>query len=267
MSGFQLWLRFVAVSVKSQAQYPASTLLLGVGQLLATAIEIIAVWALFDRFGSVRSWTFGEVAVFYGLVHMMFAASSFLTRGLEDLGTQFLRTGTFDRLLLRPRAVMLQLIGHDFRLSRFGRLVQGLVVLLIGAHIAQIHWSLADVLMMLWAVAGGVALFFGIVALQGAMSFWTIESLEVANVLSYGGVQAAQYPLSLYNDWLRGLLTFVVPLACVAYYPILTLLDRPDPLGAPAWFGLVAPSAGFVFAALSFIAWRWGVRHYTSTGS
>jgi ABC-2 type transport system permease protein len=267
MSGLRLWMQFVAVSIKSQAQYPASAVLLAVGQFFATVIEILAVWALFDRFGSVRGWTFAEVAVFYGMVHVMFAASALLTRGVEDVGTEFVRTGAFDRLLLRPRTVMLQLIGHDFRLGRLGRLTQGLLVLLMGAQLAAIEWSVGDVLLVLWAVAGGIALFFGLLVLQGAMSFWTIESLEVANVLTYGGVQAAQYPLSLYNDWLRGLLTFVVPLACVAYYPILTLLDRPDPLGAPAWFGVVAPLAGFVFAALSMIAWRVGVRHYTSAGS
>jgi ABC-2 type transport system permease protein len=267
MSSLRLLLHLVAVSIKSQAQYPTSAVLLAVGQLLTTVVEIVAVWALFDRFGSVRGWTFAEVAVFYGLVHVMFGLTSLTTHALEGLGTEFLRTGTFDRLLLRPRPVMLQLIGHDFRLSRLGRFTQGSIVLLIGAQYTGIDGSLGDVLMMLWAVAGGIALFFGIVVLQGAVSFWTIDSLEVANVLTYGGVQAAQYPLSLYNDWLRGVLTFVVPLACVAYYPILTLLDRPDPLGAPAWFGLVAPAAGFAFAALSFIAWRAGVRHYTSTGS
>jgi ABC-2 type transport system permease protein len=267
MSGLRLWFRFIAVSIKSQAQYPTSAILLTIGQFLTTMIEIVAVWALFDRFGSVRGWTFAEVAVFYGLVHVMFAVSGLLTRGVEELGNEFLRTGAFDRLLLRPRTVMLQLMGHDFRLSRLGRMAQGLLVMCIGAQVAGIEWSLGDVLMMLWAVAGGVALFTGVVVLQGAVSFWTIESLEIANVLTYGGVQAAQYPLSLYNDWLRGLLTFVVPLACVAYYPILTLLDRPDPLGAPAWFGYVAPLAGFVFLALSFVGWRFGVRQYGSVGS
>lgn len=267
MSGLRLWLHFAAVSIRSQAQYPTSTLLLAVGQFLTTVVEIIAVWALFDRFGSVHGWTFAEVAVFYGLVHVMFAVAGALSHGVESVGTEFLRTGTFDRLLLRPRIVLLQLVGHDFRLSRLGRLAQGLLVFCIGAHFAAIEWSLTDVLMMLWAVAGGVALFFGIVVLQGAVSFWTIESLEIANVLTYGGVQAAQYPLSLYNDWLRGVLTFVVPLACVAYYPILALLNRADPLGAPAWFGFVAPLAGFMFAALSLLAWRLGVRHYTSVGS
>ena len=41
-----------------------------------------------------------------------------------------------------------------------------------------------------WAVAGGVALFVGILVLQATLAFWTVESLEIVNVLTYGGVQA-----------------------------------------------------------------------------
>ena len=158
-------------------------------------------------------------------------------------------------------------MGHEVRISRVGRLLQGLVVLVMGSQLAAVDWNAASVALALWAVAGGVALFFGVLVLQGTMSFWTIESLEVANVVTYGGVQAAQFPLSLYNGWLRGLLTFIVPLACVAYFPVMLILGKPDPLGTPAWFGAVAPLAGFVFLVLSFVAWRFGMRHYCSTGS
>ena len=62
-------------------------------------------------------------------------------------------------------------------------------------------------------------------------------------------------------------LTFAVPLACVAYYPVLLILGKADPLGAPAWVGVVSPLAGFVFLALAFGAWRVGLRRYASTGS
>jgi ABC-2 type transport system permease protein len=267
MSDLRLLLRLIAASLRAQALYPASAIMTTVAQFFGTGIDIIAVWALFDRFGNIHGWHFGEVAVFYGLVHVMFAIADVLTRGFEVLGTEFLRTGEFDRVLLRPRAATLQLIGYEFRISRAGRMAQGLVMLGLGAHLAGIEWNAVSIAMALWAVAGGVALFFGLLVLQGTMSFWTIESLEVANVVTYGGVQAGQFPLSLYNGWLRGLLTFIVPLACVAYFPVLVILGKPDPLGTPPWFGVVAPLAGFVFLAVSFVAWRFGIRHYTSTGS
>ena len=267
VSGVGVLFRLIGASVRSQAQYPASAIMLTVGQFFAAIIEIVAVWALFDRFGNVHGWRFGEVAIFYGLVNIMFAVADVLTRGFDVLGKDFVRTGAFDRLLLRPRSLTLQLVGHDFRLSRVGRLLQGLIVLSVGSGMAHVTWSATAIVLALWAVAGGIALFFGLLVLQGTMSFWTIEGLELANVLTYGGVQAAQFPLSLYSVWFRGFLTFIVPLACVAYFPVLAILGRADPLGAPAWLGYVSPAAGFIFLGVSFLVWRFGVSHYTSTGS
>ncbi|MGJ7537910.1 MULTISPECIES: ABC transporter permease [Variovorax] len=267
MRSLPLFFRLVRTSIAAQARYPASALMLTLGQFLGSGIEVIAVWALFHRFGEVQGWHIGEVALFYGLVNCMFALADALGRGFDVLGTEFLRTGAFDRLLLRPRSLALQLMGNDFRISRAGRLLQGVAVIVFATHQAAIAWTPATVTIALFAIAGGIALFLGILVLQGTLSFWTVESLEIANVLTYGGVQAAQYPLALYAQWFRRVLTFIVPLACVAYYPVLAILGKADPLGAPGWVGMVSPLAGFVFLAAAFGAWRFGLRHYASTGS
>ena len=88
----------------------------------------------------------------------------------------------------------------------------------------------------------------------------------MANVITYGGVQAAQYPLSLYNGWLRGLLTFVVPLATINYFPIRAILSLDSTVQGTiiAW---ISPLAGIAFLVVCLQFWRIGVRHYTSTGS
>jgi ABC-2 type transport system permease protein len=267
MNALALYGRYVAASVRAQAQYPTATLMLAAGHCAATAIEILGVYALFDRFGPVGGWSFGEAALFYGLVNIMFSVADLLCRGFDVFGTDFVRTGAFDRILLRPRAAALQLAGYEVRLSRLGRLVQGLIVVILASHLAPIAWDATAVVIAVWAIAGGAALFAGLLVLQATLAFWTVESLEIVNVLTYGGVQAAQYPLNIYADWFRRLLTFGVPLACVAYYPALAILHRADPLGAPDWLLPLTPLAGFAFLALSFLAWRAGVARYASTGS
>ena len=267
MGALGLFMRLAGASISGQARYPASAIMLTFGQFLVTGIEVVAVWALFHRFGDVQGWRLGEVALFYGMVNCMFALADMLGRGFDVLGTEFLRTGAFDRLLLRPRSVALQLMGHDVRVSRMGRFLQGLVVIGYATVQMGIAWTPANIALALFAIAGGVALFLGILVLQGTLSFWTVQSLEVANVLTYGGVEAAQYPLAIYARWFRYILTFAVPLAAVAYYPVLSILGKADPLGAPAWVGCVSPLAGLVFLALSLWVWRFGLRHYASTGS
>ncbi|WP_306770132.1 ABC-2 family transporter protein [Mycobacterium sp. KBS0706] len=105
--------------------------MLTVGQLAATAIEMVSIWALFDRFGAVKGWRFGEVMFFYALINISFSIADFVTRGFDVFGTDFVRTGDFDRLLLRPRSATLQRVGHDFRISRFGRFLQAAFILAV----------------------------------------------------------------------------------------------------------------------------------------
>ena len=107
MNGFRLYGRYVSASIRAQAQYPAATLLLTAGHLAATAIEILGLYALFHRFGQVKGWSFGEVALFYGLINISFSIADLLSRGFDVFGSDFVRIGAFDRVLLRPRSAAL----------------------------------------------------------------------------------------------------------------------------------------------------------------
>ena len=248
-------------------QYPSSFLSLLIGQFLATILEFIGLSALFARFDHLLGWSLPQVALFYATVNIAFALADLISRGFDVFGPQFVKTGDFDRLLLRPRTTALQLLGYELRLTRLGRFLQGALVFGIAVGLLDVSWGLREVALLLCAIAGGTALFLGLVVLQATLAFWTVESLEVANTLTYGGVTAAQYPIEIYSRWLREFFTFVVPLSCVAYFPIVGILDINDPLGAPRWFLYVSPLLGFAFLGISLMTWRLGERHYTSTGS
>ncbi len=261
-----LYFRYLGVSVRSQLQYRASFVLMVLGHFVATGIEFLSVWVLFSHFGGLEGWTLPEVAVFYGLINVAFSFSDASSRGFDLFGNM-VKSGDFDRLLLRPRATALQVAGQELTLKRIGRLTQALAVLAWGAHSLHLAWTPARLLLAVGAIAGAICLFYGIIVLQATLAFWTTESLEIVNTVSYGGVQTAQYPIAIYQRWLQRFFTFVIPLACVSYFPVLAILGRPDPLGSPAWFQWLAPLAGPLFLLLALRTWQVGVRHYTSTGS
>ena len=264
----RLWLygQFVAVSLKSQMQYRASFLLSAVGQFLANGIEIVGIWALFERFGSLSPWTLPQVALFYGVVHCAFAIADALSTGFDQFSSH-IKTGEFDRLLLRPRGTVLQLMGQELALRRVGRLAQGLMVLVWAIWALDVQWGWFQLSLLGFTLLGGVCLFVGLIVIQATIAFWTTETLELMNTMTYGGVETAQYPIAIYQPALRRFLTLVVPLACVTYFPLVALLDIQDPLGTSRIFQQVAPVAGllFLWGALQF--WKVGVKHYTSTGS
>jgi ABC-2 type transport system permease protein len=267
MSGLGLYLRYARVSVRAQLEYPGAFLLAFFAHFLGIAAAFLGIWARFDRFGALPGFSLAEVALFAGFISAVFAVTDTITRGFDVFGTAYVKTGDFDRLLLRPRSLALQLFGHEFRLSRFAHLFQAWLVLGLALSVLPVSWSLGKLALVLFAFAGGVALFSGIFILQATLSFWTVESLEAINALTYGGVEAAKYPLSLYQVWLRRFLSYFVPVAAVSYYPLLHVLGREDPLGAPGWLGLVSPLLGFAFFAGSLALFGLGVRRYTSVGS
>ncbi len=261
-----LYGRFLSVSVRSQMQYRASFAMLAVGHTITTGLEFVAILVLFDRFGTLVGWSLREVAFIYGVVNISFSFADAMSRGFDMFGAM-VKSGDFDRLLTRPRSTALQLAGQELTLRRVGRFAQGLAALVWACFGLDIDWSVIKVGLLLGAVAGGACLFSGLIVLQATLAFWTTETLEIMNTVTYGGVETTQYPMNIYRPWFRGLFTFVVPLACVSYFPSLAIMGVEDPLGSPVWFQYIAPAIGVGFLLVALRVWNFGVRHYMSTGS
>ena len=177
------------------------------------------------------------------------------------------RTGDFDRILLRPRSLALQIAGQELTLRRVGRLSQSVPVLVWAAWSLHVVWSPAKVALVLATILGGACLFNGLFVLRGTLAFWTVESLEIMNTVTYGGVEASEYPLTIYPAWFRRFFTFVIPLACISYFPALGILGRTSGAGVPPFLPWAAPLAGLLFLVMALQVWKIGVRHYQSTGS
>ena len=103
MNGLRLYGRYVRTSVRAQMQYRASFVMQALAQFLVTGFELLAIWALFDRFESLQGWVFAEVAVFYGMISTSFAVNDALTRGFDVAG-RLIKQGDMDRLFLRQIA-------------------------------------------------------------------------------------------------------------------------------------------------------------------
>lgn len=266
MNALRLYTRYASISVRGQLQYRASVIMQSIGILLITGIEFLGILALFDRFGQIRGWTLPEVSLFYGMVSIAWALCDAFARGFE-VNAQTVKAGDFDRILLRPRSTVVQMLGHELTLRRVGRLAQGVAVLIYAFVALDIDWSLARALLLVLAIVGTICVFMGLLVLEATAAFWTIETTELWNAFTYGGVTMAQYPLSIYRSWFRRVFMFAIPIGTACYLPGLAIMGHADPLGTPIYLHWLAPLVGPIFLALAFGAWRIGIRHYQSTGS
>lgn len=261
-----LYARMTAVSLRAQMQYRASFFLTTFGLAFTIGTEFFAVWALFARFGTLRGWRLPEVALFYGLIQTAFAFAEGIGRGFDTFDS-LVKSGDFDRLLLRPRGTALQVAAREVQLMRVGRLLIGLSVLGWSLASLPLTWSLAKAGLIVLIVVGGACLFYGLLVVQATLAFWTVESLEIMNTVTYGGTETASYPLTIYRPWFRRFFTFVVPLACVNYIPVGALLSERRDIAVGSLWAWSAPLVGVLFLLIALQGWKFGVRHYRSTGS
>ena len=262
-----LYFRYVGISFRAQMQYRASFLLQTLGHFIITGSEFLGLAAVFKRFGQIRGWTLAEVGLFYGMISLAFAIAEAIPRGFDTFG-RFVKTGEFDRILLRPRSTALQILGQEFQLMRLGRFIQASIVLVWASRSSAIAWSIPKMGLLIASIFGGSCLFSGLIVLQATLCFWTVDSIEIMNCATYGGVEAAQFPLTIYRPWFREIFIFVIPLATINYLPAHAILGRPETaLGAPLLVQWVSPVVGVVFLLVCLGLWRTGVRHYRSTGS
>jgi ABC-2 type transport system permease protein len=258
-----LYLKYLSILFKSQLQYRTTFILMSFGQFFIPFFVFAGLYFMFERFGRIQGWNFYEVALSFGVIHMAFSLSECFARGF-DAFSSLVSAGEFDRLLVRPRNTVLQVLGSKFEFTRFGRMLQSIIVLIWALSNLVIEWNVVKGITLLLMVISGVLIFTGIFILAATMCFWTIQGLEVANIFTDGGREMAQYPLNIYQKWVTVFFTFIIPFGCVNYLLLLYILDKVD---GPSIIYMMTPLAGLFFFLPCLLVWQVGVRHYRSTGS
>ena len=255
----------VKMLFKSAMQYRASLLMQVIAQFVMTAGEMLAVVVLLSRFKVVGHWGAGEIMFFFGVMQSTFALTEMLGRGITSF-PWFVQRGDFDALLLRPRPLLLQVMVSNLDMRRMGGILVGVIAMLVAGSRLHIAWSLTKALLLAEVVVGSMLLLLGLFMIEATVSFFSVKSIEMVNIFTYGGRTACQYPVDVYPGVLRFLFTYLAPFAMCMHWPVSYVLGAPM-VELPVWAYFLTPLAGMAFFAVMVRIWYVGVKHYRSTGT
>lgn len=261
MKGIRLYGRYVGMHVRSAMQYKTSFILSTIGQFLTSFSVFLGIYFMYQRFHQVEGFTYEETLLCFGIMLMEFSIAEMVVRGFDQFSSM-VKQGEFDRVLVRPRSNVLQVLGSKFEITRIGRILQGIVVFIYAIVKADLTWDFWKILTVVFMLVGGVALFSGLFLIYAALCFFTLEGLEFMNVFTDGGREFGRYPIGIYGKRMLQFCTFVIPYALVQYYPALYLMGR-----AQGMKYVFLPLLACLFLVPSYGLWRFGVRHYQSAGS
>lgn len=257
----RLYIMYVSIIVKSSMQYKLSFVLMLIGRFLVSFTGFVSLAFVFSGFTDIKGYSYSDVLLCFSIVQISFAFA-------ECLGSSFkvfsgiIRNGEFDRMLIRPRSPIMQVIGTKFELGRLAAIGTAIITLIIGIRESQIAWRISNVMTMLFMVLGGTILFIALFLLEAAFCFFTIEDGGILHMLTYGAKEHGKYPLDIYGKGIKGICTYFIPYTLVQYYPLQYLLGKTD-----RWYYALYPFGAFLFLGICYVLWMYGVRNYASTGS
>lgn len=257
----KLYVHFFSMQLKSQLEYKASFLMTMLGQFLLAFTTFLSVYFMFSRFHSVEGFTFSEVLLCFSVVLMAYSTTECFVRGF-DVFQRLIRSGDLDRILVRPRGVVFQVLTSNIEFSRLGRFFQAVLMLAYAIPNCGVVWTADKVLTLVLMLIGGMGIYTALFVLHAAISFFTIEGLEFMNIFTDGSREFGKYPLAIYGEGVLKFLTYVIPVALFQYYPLLYLIGRSDNR-----LLMCLPLLCFLFWIPSWALFRVGLRKYQSTGS
>lgn len=256
-----LYRRYLGMLLKSQLQYKASFIMTTIGQFLVSFTTFLGIYFLFSRFQQVDGYTFPQILLCFSTVLMSYSFTECFARGF-DVFPRLIRTGELDRILVRPRSVVFQVLTSTMDFSRFGRFFQAVLVMVYAIPASGVVWTGDKIITLLMMFLGGCGVFSGLFVLYAGISFFTIDGLEFMNIFTDGSREFGKYPLSIYGEGVLKLLTYVIPIALFQYYPFLYLIGRTNNR-----LMMILPLVGFLFVIPCYGFFRLGLSKYQSTGS
>ncbi len=256
-----LYLKFIGMLLKSQMQYKASFFMTFIGQFLVSFTSFLGIYFMFDRFNLVNGFTFSQILICFSIVLMSFSSAELIFRGF-DLFPRLIRNGELDRIIIRPRSIVFQVLTSTLEFARLGRFLQAIFMLTYAIATSGVIWSVDKILTLIFMLIGGFVTFSALFILYAGVSFFTIEGIEFMNIFIYGATEFGRYPLSIYGETVLKIFTFVVPIALFQYYPFMYLIGHSENI---IYMFLPLVAMIYIFPCYGFF--RFGLSKYKSTGS
>lgn len=259
---FKLYIKFLQQYIKSIMAYRADFILGLVGFILVQSVGVIFISLIFTAIPNLSGWSFYEILFIYGFAQIPRGIDHVFTDQLWIFSWKTIAQGEFDRYLVRPLNPLFQVIVEKFQPDGFGEIVIGTMLLIISWSRLAIEVTFEKIIVLIFLIICATLIYTAIKLAVTSITFW-VKFAQSYMFMVYQLSTFVKYPIDIYPNWIKTILTFVIPFAFTGYYPGAYLLGR-----GSLFQGVIMT---FMISIISiFIAYRiWliGISRYESTGS
>ena len=257
----KLYFEFLKMHIKSILEYKKSFIISFLSQFFVFFTYYFIILALFSRFNNIKGFNIYEALLCFSIIQLGYSFNQVFARGIDKFDSLIIN-GEFDRLLLRPRNLLLQSIMWDIDFVKISRIIQSIVILFIALYNLNINLDICKIFTLILMIISSIALFFSLFLLMASYCFYTVQGLEIRNLFTDGSKHLAQYPIGIFRKEIMTFFTIIIPFGFVNYYPLLYFLGRTNNI-----LYMFSTLIVFIYIIPSLLLFKLGIKEYTSVGS
>lgn len=259
---FKIYRLLVVQNIKKVMEYRVDFLTGAIGFILDQAVGIGFIYIIFSQIPQLAGYTLEQIVFIYGFSLIPKGIDHLLTDNLWNVGYFIIKKGDFDKYLTRPINPLFHVIAETFQADALGELTVGIVLVCVSAGNAGLIVTPLSIILFLLVIPFAALIYTSIKLITASISFWTMQSGLITQVF-YMMNEFAKYPTTIYSNFIKTVITYIVPFAFTGFYPCLYFLTGENPLFNIG--GAVVISC--ILFLVGLIIWTRGIRAYESAGS
>ncbi len=261
MNPFRLAWEHIRIGAMNEFQYRANFFIQLVHSAVALFTGLVAIALVYSHTSDLAGWTRPELLAVMG-VHIALGGvvNSWIQPNMLRLMDD-VRQGTFDFVLVKPADAQVLVSVREIRMWHVVDIVVGAIVLAVAIVQIQTAIGVAEAATFALTLVMGAVMIYCVWLIISSLAFRFIEIWGVVELFQ-GIYQAGRWPVTIYPLWLRGSLTFIVPLAFAITIPAEALSGRNSSvviLGAALFTGLLL--------AVTRVLWMANMRRYSGASA
>jgi ABC-2 type transport system permease protein len=266
MNAVQLYFRLTKLYLLSRMQYQANFIVGLLGLIAWNVVNLSLIGILVTRFTSLKNWTLWELVFLYCfwiLGYSLYGLFFSHTADMED----YLIEGTFDQFLLRPASPLIQVLGREFQYLEIADALFALAGISLAYTRLGLHWDGWHWGFFVLTTISSVVIVLALNLLVACTAFWSGRSRGALFVINQFQSLVQWYPIDIFGNAFRVIVTALLPIAFMNYYPALVLLDKGGQTGSTWWLSYMSPVVALLLILIVSRVWRRALIQYTSSGS
>lgn len=261
MKYVRIFREFLRAAIVEEMEYRSNFFANVVTTVASVFFALLTLQVFFMRTNEMAGWRFEQVLVLLGVFNALNGVIAMVLRPNIGRIVQHIRKGTLDFILTKPVDSQFFISFRHIVFWPITDVLIGFAMIGYAAVKLGIEVTAGNLFWFILMFFASVVTLYAIWMILMTLSFWFVK-VENLTMVFTSLFETARFPIAVYQNWLRLLLTYIFPVAVLTTFPAAAFIGRLNASDA-----LISFAVAGVLLVVSRVFWKKALRFYSSASS